>query len=201
VPSSPDSPTRSLRGRLAPGGRLRLIAAVAGGVVVLDAITKWVATSYLAGHDRIEILGGLVQFQFYRNFAGPNNIFPGHTELISLFAIVAVAALLVVAMRVVTTTSAVAVGLLLGGAIGNLLDRLLREPGPLRGGVVDWLRFTDQTKSMNIADLAIDAAIAVMLVGVILAWWRERQASDDRTAPGEAPSPDQVPKPSERPYG
>jgi signal peptidase II len=178
VPHSLDESKHSLRSLLGPsGGRLRLIAAIAGAVVLLDAVTKFLATQLLAGHGRVEILGGLVQLQFYRNFAGPSNLFQGHTVAISLFAIAAVIGLIVVATRVVTTISAVAVGLMLGGAIGNLLDRLLREPSPLHGGVVDWLRFTDRTKSMNVADLAIDAAIAVLLVGGVLAWWRERRAS------------------------
>lgn len=182
-------PGRSLRQRLGPyGGRLGLIVAIAAVVVVLDAITKAIATSSLAGQGRTEILGGLVQFDFYRNFAGPNNILPGHTVAISLFGIAAVIVLVAVAYRVTSTLAAVAVGLLLGGALGNLLDRLLREPGPLRGGVVDWLRLTDHTKSMNLADLAIDAAIAVMIVAALLGWWADR-ASEERPSPeGKPPS-------------
>ena len=177
MPSSPPASIRSLRARLGPsGGRLRLIAAVAGAVVLLDAITKILATNHLAGRGEVEVLGGVVSLKLYRNFAGPNDILPGHTVLISLFAIVAVIVLVGIAFRVVTTASAVAVGLLLGGAIGNLLDRLLREPGPLRGGVIDWLRLTHRTNSMNIADLAIDAAIVVVLAAALLAWWRGRQA-------------------------
>jgi signal peptidase II len=180
VLSSLGEPTRSLRSRLGPsGGRLGLIAALAGAVVALDAITKILATNYLAGRGEVEILGGLVSLKLYRNFAGPNDILPGHTVLISLFAVLAVIILIGVAFRVVTTMSAVAVGLLLGGAIGNLLDRLLREPAPLRGGVVDWLRLTDRTNSMNIADLAIDAAIIVTLVGGLLVWWRGRNSQEN----------------------
>ena len=154
------------------GSRLPLIAAVAGAVVLLDATTKLVATQALHEGRQTEVLGGLIRLDLYRNFAGPNNILPGQAVAISLFAIAAVAVLIGVALRVGKTSSAVAVGLLLGGAIGNLLDRLLREPGPLRGGVVDWLRFTDRTQSMNLADLAIDAAIVVMVVVAFLGWRR-----------------------------
>lgn len=185
--SSQPQPARSLRARLGPyRGRLGLIAAIAAAVVALDAITKAIAASALAGQGRVEILGGLVQFDLYRNFAGPNNIFPGHTILISAFGIAAVLVLVAVAYRVSSTLAAVAIGLLLGGAIGNLLDRLLRAPGPLRGGVVDWLRFTDNTKSMNLADLAIDAAIVVMIVAAGLSWWNDRSRQGEpsgETAP------------------
>jgi len=196
-------PSRPASRRLLPpgGGRLRLIAAVAGGVILLDAITKELATQLLAGHERVEILGGLIQLQFYRNFAGPNNLFQGQTVAISLFAILAVAVLVVVATRVVTTISAVAVGLLLGGAIGNLLDRILREPSPLHGGVVDWLRFTDNTKSMNISDLAIDAAIVVMLYGAIRVWWQGRRESEGQAGPDGPPALDRAQRPPDGPYG
>lgn len=166
------APWRSLLG--SSGGRLRLVAAVAVAVVALDAATKALAAHYLAGRAPIDLLGGLVSLDFYRNFAGPNDILPGHTVAISLFAILAVVVLLAVAWRVTGALGAVAVGLLLGGAIGNLLDRLLREPGPLRGGVVDWLRLADRTDSMNLADLALNVAIAAILVSAVLGWWRER---------------------------
>jgi signal peptidase II len=162
------------------GGRLGLVAAVCAGVVLLDAATKIAATQFLAGEGKVEILGGLISLQFYRNFAGPNDILPGHTVLISLFAILATVVLIVVATRVTSTAGALAVGLLLGGAIGNLLDRLFREPAPLRGGVIDWLQLTSRSKSMNVADLAIDAAIAVVLVAWLLSWWRGRQSDEDK---------------------
>ena len=161
---------RSCRRPHPRSAQLPLIAAIAAGVVVLDALTKWAATQYLSGEGKVEVLGGLFQFEFYRNFAGPNNLFQGHTVLISLFAILAVVVLVAVAFRVTATLTAVAVGLLLGGALGNLLDRIFREPSPLHGGVVDWLRITSLTKSMNLADLAIDAAIVVMLVAAVVSW-------------------------------
>jgi signal peptidase II len=179
---------RSLRARLGPaGGRLGLVAAIAGGVVLIDAATKEVALRTLSGEGRVEVLGGLVNLQLYRNFAGPNDILPGHTVLISLFAILATVVLVGVAFRVTSTVGAVAVGLLLGGAIGNLLDRLLREPAPLRGGVVDWLQLTSRSKSMNLADLAIDAAIAVVLVAMALSWWRSRQSGESGRGANLAP--------------
>jgi len=187
--NAPHGSKRRLRDRLGPyGGRMGLTAAIAGGVVLLDAATKEVALRTLSGEGRVEVLGGLIDLHLYRNFAGPNDILPGHTVLISLFAILATAVLVAVAFRVTSTPGAVAVGLLLGGAIGNLLDRLLREPAPLRGGVVDWLQLTSRTKSMNLADLAIDAAIGVVLVATALGWWRSRQAGEGgRGAKGLAP--------------
>ena len=172
-PSVEPAHARPLAG--AAGRRIRLVAAIAATVILLDAGTKALATHFLTEHEPIDLLGGLISLDLYRNFAGPNNILPGHTVVISAISIVAAIALVVIAFRVTSTLAAVAVGLLLGGAVGNLLDRLLREPGPLRGGVVDWLRLADRTNSMNLADLALDAAIIVILVGAVLGWWHDRE--------------------------
>ena len=142
----------------------RLTLAVAATVVVLDAITKALAVQFLTGRGTVSVLGGAVRLELYRNFAGPRNTFEGHPVLVSLMAVAAVAAIAVMATRVRTPAGALAVGLLLGGGLGNLVDRLLRAPGPLRGGVVDWLRPGWSSGSMNLADLAITAAILVIVV-------------------------------------
>ena len=137
----------------------RLTLAVAATVVVLDAITKALAVQFLTGRGTVTVLGGALRLELYRNFAGPRNTFEGHPVLVSLLAVAAVAAIAVMATRVRTPAGALAVGLLLGGGLGHLVDRLLRAPGPLRGGVVDWLRPGWSSGSMNLADLAITAAI------------------------------------------
>jgi signal peptidase II len=152
----------------------KLALAVAAVVVALDAATKLLAVELLSGRGRVDVLGGILHLELYRNFAGPGGRFEGHVVLISIFTLVAVAVLAFAATRVRTTGTALAVGLLLGGGIGNGLDRLLRAPGPLEGGVVDWLKPTLDSGSMNVADLAINAAIAVVLVAAAIAWWRER---------------------------
>jgi signal peptidase II len=158
----------------------RLALVMAAAVVALDAASKFLAVELLSGKGRVDVLGGLFHLELYRNFAGPGGRFAGHVVLISLFTLLAVAVLAVLATRVRTTGAALAVGLLLGGGLGNGLDRVLREPGPLYGGVVDWLKPTLDSGSMNIADLAINAAIVVVLVAAALSWWRERQAEPAR---------------------
>jgi signal peptidase II len=150
---------------------------VAAAVVALDVATKVLAVELLGGRGQVDVLGGLFHLELYRNFAGPGGRFAGHVVLISIFTLVAVAALALAATRVRSTGAAIAIGLLLGGGLGNGLDRLLRGPGPLHGGVVDWFKPTLDSGSMNVADLAINAAIVVVLIAAALAWWRERQAA------------------------
>jgi signal peptidase II len=157
-------------------GRQRLVATIAGVVVALDAITKAIAAHALAGRGVINLLGGRFHLELYRNFAGPGNILPGHPVLVSALSLIAVALIAVAACLVRTTSYAVAIGLLLGGGVGNLLDRLLSAPGPLRGGVIDWIKPTLSGASLNLADLAINAAVIAIFVGFVLDWHRQRRA-------------------------
>src|SRR5690348_13162038 len=106
--------------------QLRIVATIAGIVVALDAVTKAIAAQALAGRGVVNLLGGRFHLELYRNFAGPGNILRGHPVLVSLLSLTAVGLILVAARSVRTTSNAVAIGLLLGGGIGNLLDRLLR---------------------------------------------------------------------------
>jgi signal peptidase II len=79
-----------------------------------------------------------------------------------------------------TTSYAVAVALLLGGGVGNLLDRLLDARGPLRGGVIDWIKPTLSSGSLNVADLSINAGVVAMLIALTLESYRRRpRASAD----------------------
>jgi len=155
-------------------GKRRLTATIAGTVVVLDAGTKAIAAHALAGRGMVTVLGGVLHLELYRNYAGPGNILQGHPMLVSVLSLVSVALIAVAAWSARTTSFAVAFGLLLGGGIGNLLDRLLRAPGPLRGGVVDWIKPTLSSGSLNVADLAINAAVIALLIGLMLDWHRQR---------------------------
>jgi signal peptidase II len=153
----------------------RLIATIVAVVVALDAATKAVAAHALDGRGVVDVLGGAFHLELYRNFAGPGNILRGHPVLVSILSLIAVVAIGVAARSARTTSFAVAAGLLLGGGIGNLLDRLLRAPGPLRGGVVDWIKPTLSSGSLNLADLSINAAVIALLVGLALDWHRQRR--------------------------
>ena len=160
----------------------KLAFAVAAAVLVADQIAKGLATRLLADGP-VHIVGG-IHLQLYRNFAGPGGSWAGHTVAISIFTVVAAIALAVVIARSrdLDRITAVGLGLFLGGALGNGLDRLLRAPGPLRGGVVDWLAPSAHGGSMNLADLALNAAVLVMIAGALLSVW-ELKKRRRRVAP------------------
>jgi signal peptidase II len=160
-----------------------LALAVAATVVAADQIAKLLAVHYLSDGP-VHLVGGL-HLQLYRNYAGPGGNFAGHTVLISVFTVVAAVVLIAfIARSRLDRFTAIALGLFLGGAIGNGLDRLLRGPGPLHGGVVDWLAPSAHGGSMNLADLALNAAIVVMVAGALLSMWPARW----RRTPRETPS-------------
>jgi signal peptidase II len=144
-----------------------LAFAVAATVIAADQVAKLLAVHYLSAGP-VHLWGGL-HLQLYRNYAGPGGNFAGHTVLISIFTVVAATALAVVIARSrLDRLTAIGLGLFLGGAVGNGLDRLLRGPGPLHGGVVDWLAPSAHGGSMNLADLSLNAAVLLMIAGALL---------------------------------
>jgi signal peptidase II len=159
-----------------------LIAATAAAVIALDAVTKALAVHFLTGRGTVTVLGGALRLELYRNYAGARNTFQGHPVLVSVMAMAGIAAIALLAGRVRTPSAAVAVGLLLGGGVGNLLDRLLGAPGLLRGGVIDWLKPAWSSGSMNLADLAVTAAVLVVACSAAGGWWRTRRTPIAPTA-------------------
>jgi signal peptidase II len=145
----------------------RLAFGVAAAVLLVDQAAKLLAVHYLSDGP-VHIVGG-IHLQLYRNFAGPGGHWAGHTVAISVFTVLAAIALIAFIARArLDRTAAIAVGLFLGGALGNGLDRLLRGPGPFHGGVVDWLSLSTGGGSMNLADLSLNAAVLVLIAGAII---------------------------------
>ncbi len=162
--------------------RLAFVLAIV--VIAADQIAKLLAVHYLSDGP-VHVFGGL-HLQLFRNYAGPGGQWAGHTVLISVFTVAAAIALVVGILRArLDRLTAIGLGLFLGGAVGNGLDRLLRGPSPLHGGVVDWLSPSAHSGSMNLADLALNAAVLVMIASALLSM-RPRRA--DRTAPDAPPS-------------
>ena len=155
-------------------------------VVAIDQISKALAVHLLA-HKGIRHVVGPLHVTLFRNFAGSGNRLTGHPVVVSLLAIVAVLLIAAFASGVRTRVNAIAAGLLLGGGISNLLDRLLRAPGPLRGGVVDWIKPTLHGGTMNLADVAISAGVVLFLVAAFASELRHRvRRHTGRTPPPPA---------------
>lgn len=149
-----------------PRPRLLLVfAAVALVAYAVDIVSKIVAVERLSDRPDVQIVGDLFQLHLVRNPGAAFSTGTAYTEVFSVVAIVAVLVVLFVARRIGSVGWAVALGLLLAGVGGNLTDRLLRAPGPLRGHVIDFFMLP-HWPVFNVADICIDVAAGLILLQV-----------------------------------
>jgi signal peptidase II len=137
---------------------------VAMFVVAADAVSKTLALDRLPGHPPTRLLGGLVTLTLTRNAGAAFGIGTSYTAVIALVALGVIVFIVRTAGRLRSLAWSVALGLLLGGAAGNLGDRLFRSPGPMRGRVVDWINLPHFPWTFNLADSAIVCAAALIAV-------------------------------------
>ena len=143
---------------------LLLFAVVAGIALAADVVSKIAVVAELSARDPVEILGGALQLTETRNPGAAFSIGTSATWVFTVVAIAVVIAILVAVRRLRSLWWALTLGLLLGGALGNLTDRVFRSPGVLRGHVVDWID-VGWWPVFNLADSAIvtGGALAVLL--------------------------------------
>jgi signal peptidase II len=141
--------------------QVRLLVAVSAAVYALDQATKVLADAKLGGRGPVEVLGPLLKLDLVHNPGAAFGIAGGATILFSLIAVAVVAVIVRTARTLRSTPWAVALGLLLGGAVGNLTDRVVREPGVLRGRVVDFLELP-HWPVFNVADMGITCAAVLI---------------------------------------
>ncbi|MGZ4638537.1 MAG: signal peptidase II [Actinomycetes bacterium] len=134
--------------------RLPLLLAVAASVLVLDVLTKHLVVDRLSSRDPVELVDGLLTLRLVRNPGAAFGFASGLTVVLTLVAAVVVVVILRAARRLRSTGWAVALGLVLGGALGNLGDRIFRHPAPLRGMVIDFIELP-HWPVFNLADSAI----------------------------------------------
>jgi len=144
----------------AGGSRLVLLLAVAGAVLLADALSKALVVRELSDHEPVSLLGGLLTV---RNPGAAFGVAQGLTIAFTVVAVAVVVVILRLSRRLRSTPWAVALGLVLGGAVGNLVDRIFRAPGPGRGHVVDFLELP-HWPVFNLADSAIVTAAVLMVL-------------------------------------
>lgn len=146
-----------------PPRRRGLFVAVALAAYAVDVGTKVWAVHALDDGVTRPLVGELLQLHLTRNPGAAFSTGTGYTYVFSLLAMVATVVVTVVARRVRSAGWAVALGLLLAGVSGNLTDRLLRDPGPLHGHVVDFLMLP-HWPIFNVADICIDVAAGLIVL-------------------------------------
>jgi signal peptidase II len=170
VLSEQSEPTGAPPVERSPRPRTRLLLALAAGVFLLDLVTKLVVVATIEPGEDIRVLGGLIYLTQLRNIGAAFSFAEGWTIVFSLIAVGVAVVIVRASRRLFSAGWAVALGLVLGGAMGNLVDRIFRDPGFLRGGVVDFLSaFGPDGRIWPVFNVADSAIVCGGILGALLA--------------------------------
>lgn len=132
-----------------------MLVGVAAFVLAADIITKVLVVAQLREGEPVHVLGNVLMLNLLRNPGAAFSVGTGYTIVFTAIAVGVVVYIVRTARNLRSIGWAITLGLLLGGAVGNLGDRIFRAPGLLRGNVVDWIEVTRYWPVFNLADSAI----------------------------------------------
>lgn len=141
----------------------RTLYLIAWVVWLIDLGTKVWAEKVLSSRANIEVIGSFLQLTFIRNSGAAFSIGTGKTIIFTIFALGVLVFITRYASQITSKGWAVVCGLLLGGILGNLTDRIFREPSFLQGHVIDWIQVPNWPV-FNIADSAIVIAAVIAMI-------------------------------------
>lgn len=198
---SPPAPDATVAEQPVTARRSRRGVAIAIGlallVIALDTVSKALVVANLSGRPPRSELGGAVYLVLVRNSGAAFSLGAGVTPVFTLIVVIVIVAIVRFASRLRSLPWSVALGLVLGGAVGNLADRIFRSPGVFRGAVVDWISVASPDGGywpiFNLADASIVCggigAVLLMLGGVDIGGTRSRHSGsptgDDPDRPGD----------------
>lgn len=155
----------------AVGRRLALsvMGVVATLALMLDVITKQLAVAHLTEGSPVQVIRGVLYLVLTRNSGAAFSMGTGYTFVFPVITLVVIAWIAWMAVKLRSLPWAVSLGLVLGGAFGNLADRIFRAPGPFVGHVVDFLSvFSDAGRAFPIFNAADSALVCGVTLAVIL---------------------------------
>ncbi|WP_433168200.1 signal peptidase II [Kribbella sp. CA-247076] len=142
---------------------MALFAAVGLLILFLDQFTKALALQHLTPGEPVNVIGSFLKFNLIRNSGAAFSLGAGYTPYISAIQIAVALGVIWLSRKLGSVGWAVAFGFLFGGAVGNILDRIFREPSPFHGHVVDFLQLPHWA-IFNIADMAVTSAAVLLVV-------------------------------------
>lgn len=168
--------------------RARFLFLIVGlSVLVVDQVTKHLAVISLEGEEPVRLLFGAVYLTLVRNSGAAFSMGTDYTFVFPVITIIVIAGLVFIIRGVHSRPWALALGLVLGGALGNVGDRLFRSPGPFVGHVVDMISVFDDHGQVfpvfNAADSSL--CIGVVLIALLELTGRRR---DGTRATKESPA-------------
>ncbi|WJV49332.1 signal peptidase II [Streptomyces flavofungini] len=151
-----------------PKGR-RKIAVLFGVALVayaLDLVSKMIVVAELEHHEPIDVVGDLLRFNAIRNAGAAFGMGEAYTIIFTVIAAIVIVVIARLARKLYSLPWAIALGLLLGGALGNLTDRIFRSPGVFKGAVVDFIA----PKGFAVFNLADSAIVCGGILIVLLSF-------------------------------
>ncbi|OZE97352.1 signal peptidase II [Rhodococcus sp. 15-2388-1-1a] len=179
--------TDSAVNRLPKPLRTRLLVAIAAVILLFDLVTKIVVVHYVKPGNPISIVGDVVTLRLVRNPGAAFSMATGMTWLLTVVAVAVVIGVIKIGRTLRSPWWALGLGLVLGGALGNLIDRFFRAPGPFQGHVVDFVS-VGWWPVFNVADSSIVCG-AILLVVLSLFGFEpngERVTKSNSDVAGEA---------------
>lgn len=163
---------------------LVLVLGLAAGILAVDQLSKWLVVEHLEEGVSVPVIGELLQFHFVRNPGAAFSLGIGATWIFAIIAAAVAVFIIVFARRIRSLAWAAVFGMLLGGTLGNLTDRLLREPGFGQGYVIDFFSLWGLPFIFNVADVAITFSVALLIILTLVGL-----GLDGRRAKGRAGEP------------
>ena len=144
---------------------LIVLALIALSVFALDQVSKVLVVELMAEGEVVRVLGEVLQLHFVRNPGAAFSLASGTTWVFSMIAAGVTVFIIWFARRICSLAWGIVFGLLLGGVLGNLTDRLLREPGFGLGHVVDFLSTPWLLPAIyNVADMSIVSSMVIFMI-------------------------------------
>jgi signal peptidase II len=140
------------------------LALVALGVYALDQTAKYLIVAHLSDGQQVDVIGNILQFHFVKNSGAAFSLGTGMTWLFSIVAAAVAIFIILYARRIHSFSWGILFGLLLGGTLGNLSDRLLRPPHFGEGNVVDFVQVIGFPAIFHTAESAIVASMCLFVI-------------------------------------
>ncbi|WP_242492235.1 signal peptidase II [Agromyces binzhouensis] len=170
---------------------LLILVGVAITVYAVDQVSKYFVVTTLAEGETVQVIGDVLHWQFVRNPGAAFSFASGMTWVFTILAAGVITFIIWFARRIRSVAWALVFGLLLGGVLGNLTDRLFREPGFGIGHVIDFISTPWMLPAIyNVADIAIVSSMILFMIltirGIGLDGSRPVKPAEDGTGSAEA---------------
>jgi signal peptidase II len=176
-----------------PRRRIIVLCAVALFVLAADITTKALVVAHLRQGQPVHVIGSVVEFNLLRNPGAAFSVGTGDTIVFTAIAVAVIVYIARTARRLGSIAWAITLGLLLGGACGNLTDRIFRSPGLFRGEVVDFIEVTRYWPVFNLADSSIVCGGILTVLLVLLGYHLDGTHGDQTAAPTPSSAPSAAP--------